>query len=362
MSSQTFRFLMMAGGTGGHIFPALAVAEALSSEGHQVSWLGSSGGMEETLVPNKNIPLYTVKVKGFRGKGLLGKVIAPLLLLKSLAESLIILLKLKPQVVIGFGGFAAAPGGLASWLLRKPLVIHEQNSVAGSTNKLLSKFAKKCLVAFPNSLKEGIHIGNPVRTSLLNVRLQREVYDKEISARRFRVLVIGGSLGAKALNDVVPKALSLFPTEVRPDIWHQTGRDKKQAVVEAYKTQGIDARIDEFIDDVEDAYQWADVLICRAGALTVSEVMVTGIPAIFVPLPSAIDNHQYFNAKWLTDKNAAWLIEQKELTDEKLFQQITHCMNDSQNMSDIETNARKVAAVDAVEQVVKISKELANAN
>lgn len=313
------RYLIMAGGTGGHIFPALAVANELKKRGADVHWLGTPNSMESDLIPAENITLHTINIKGFRGKKWLAKLAVPFLLCKAVFQAIHIIRAIDASVVIGFGGFVAAPGGIAAKVLGKKLVIHEQNSVAGTTNRLLSTIANKTLTAFPNSLPNSIHIGNPIRSNIADLNKIASIGD----VAPLNVLIVGGSLGAKAINDLVPSAIAeveqqLLDNTMRPNVWHQTGKNKKLSVVEGYQSFAIDARIEEFISDMDAAYAWADVVICRAGALTVSEIAVVAVPAIFIPLPSAIDNHQYFNAKWLVDNNAAFLIEQKQLTKEGL--------------------------------------------
>lgn len=352
---NTARYLMMAGGTGGHIFPALAVAKELIQRGAKVSWLGTEQGMEARLVPVENIHFYTMTIKGFRGKSVFSKLLAPFLLVRAVFQAMCIIRQFNPTVVVGFGGFVAAPGGIAARLLGKPLVIHEQNSVAGSSNRLLAKIANKKLVAFPHALNHSIHVGNPVRETI-----GRVVHDFSEKNRALRVLIMGGSLGAKAVNDVVPFALANIETSIRPEIWHQTGKDKKAPVSSAYNAQQVDARVEEFINDVAAAYAWADVLICRAGALTVSEVAAAGVPAIFVPLPSAIDNHQFFNAKWLVDHNAALLIEQKNLTKETLSQSLTMLSNNREKLIEMHTILKRLALPDAANQVANHCEELSN--
>ncbi len=307
------RYLIMAGGTGGHIFPALAVAKELSNQGAEVVWLGTAQGMEASLVPKEDIVLKTIAIKGFRGKRWLSKLAVPFLLCRAVIQAMRIIQDVKPSVVVGFGGFVAAPGGIAARLLGKKLLIHEQNSVAGTTNKMLAKIANKTLEAFPNSLPDAVHVGNPVRSNILSLHGQ----NKKTHSDQINVLIVGGSLGAKAINDIVPFAFADMQKQ-HFNVWHQTGKNKIKDVLENYRQLGVNAQVDEFISDMHQAYLWADIVICRAGALTVSEVAVAEVPAVFIPLPSAIDNHQYHNALWLANNEAAIVIEQKELTKESL--------------------------------------------
>jgi UDP-N-acetylglucosamine--N-acetylmuramyl-(pentapeptide) pyrophosphoryl-undecaprenol N-acetylglucosamine transferase len=354
---KTCRYLIMAGGTGGHIFPALAVAKELLLRGGNVAWMGTSVGMEASLVVAERIPFYSITIKGFRGKSWASKLKAPFLLVKAIVESLLIIYRFNPSVVIGFGGFVSAPGGLAARLLGKKLIIHEQNSVAGSSNRLLAKVAHKKLEAFPNSLKGAIHVGNPVRSTIAEINSQS---DERVHSR-LRVLIMGGSLGAKAINDVVPFAVAAMDEFSRPEIWHQTGADKKPPVSMAYEQLGVSARIDEFVADVASAYRWADIVICRAGALTVSEVAAAGVPAIFIPLPSAIDNHQYHNAKWLLENHAAVMLEQQYLTSETLRKELEMLAGNRKLLHAMHQKLKKLALPDAANQVAICCEELCHA-
>ncbi|MFT7387904.1 MAG: UDP-N-acetylglucosamine--N-acetylmuramyl-(pentapeptide) pyrophosphoryl-undecaprenol N-acetylglucosamine transferase [Candidatus Endobugula sp.] len=360
-------YLIMAGGTGGHIFPAMAVAKKLIQRGATVSWLGTLHGMESAIVPAENIPLHTITIKGFRGKNWLQKMIVPLLLIRSIFQAIQVIRQTRSTVVIGFGGFVAAPGGIAARLLGKKLIIHEQNSIAGSTNKLLSKLSHQTLEAFPNTLVNGIHVGNPIRSEITDLNNTKQSNDAP--KKTLHVLVMGGSLGAKAINDIAPSAFALTSKLTRKDsallvvdVWHQTGKGKQNRVNEDYKTLNVAAKVDEFIDDVAAAYAWADVIICRAGALTVSEVAIAGVPAIFIPLPSAIDNHQYHNAKWLVNNNAALLVEQKNLTDESLSECLMTLVNDNQKLLHMKIELQHLALPKATDHVVAYCEALCTAS
>lgn len=357
---MTACYLIMAGGTGGHIFPALAVAKKLLKNNAKVYWLGTAKSMEERLLATEDVELKTITVKGFRGKHMLDKLLAPLFLLAAVLQSIKIILLLKPDVVIGFGGFVSAPGGIAAKLLGRKLVIHEQNSVAGSTNKLLARWANKILEAFSGSLHRAIHVGNPVREPLLAI--SKNYLKQDIAARRLKLLVMGGSLGAVAINEVVPMALAELPANYKPEVWHQTGRDKKLQVEESYKNIEINVRIDEFIEDMADAYQWADIVICRAGALTVSELAVVGLPAIFIPLPSAIDNHQFYNAKWLVDNQAAIMLEQKNMTHSVIAEKLLELKKSSNMLLTMHDNLKKIALPEATSRVANYCEELRHAS
>lgn len=356
VTNTACRYLVMAGGTGGHIFPAIAVAKELQKRGASVAWLGTSG-MESTIVPNNHIAFYSLPVKGFRGKGLLQQLLAPLYLLSSVFQAMKIIRKTQSDVVVGFGGFVAAPGGIAARLMGKSLIIHEQNSIAGSTNKLLNKLANKSLSAFPDALPKAVHVGNPVRSEIVDLHLVEHAAS-QASDNTFNVLITGGSLGAKAINDVVPGAIAHLMSSIKQqnpmlniEVLHQTGKGKQASVTEAYARLGVKATTEEFISDVAAAYQWADIVICRAGALTVSEIAVASVPAIFIPLPSAIDNHQYHNAKWLVDNEAACLIEQKTLTDIALAQCLIELAVDHKKLSAMKTILHGLALPKATECV-----------
>ncbi len=338
------RIVIMAGGTGGHVFPALAVAQALMEKNWQVSWLGTQKGLESRVIPEQGIDIDWLSVAGVRGKGIMAKITALFMLLKACLQARTILRQRKPDVVLGMGGFVAGPGGLMAKLLGIPLVIHEQNRVPGTTNKLLATFANQVLEAFPDSFKASVNAkctGNPLRQQFLTASDVKHKTD----ASAFRILVVGGSQGAQILNEIVPPTIAaLQGVQVR----HQTGAAMQDEVAKHYKTQGVDATVNAFIDDMIAAYQWADLVICRAGAMTVSEVAAVGIPAIFIPLPSAIDDHQTANARYLTDAGAGVMLTQKDLTVTTLLEQITQVRNQLETMSKL---TKQCARLDATEIV-----------
>ncbi|MBJ7551818.1 undecaprenyldiphospho-muramoylpentapeptide beta-N-acetylglucosaminyltransferase [Marinomonas ostreistagni] len=347
--SKPKKVMLMAGGTGGHIYPALACAEKFASLGMDVCWMGSAGGMEETLVPKHDIPLFTVSIKGVRGKGMLGVLSAPWRIAHSIGQAIAILRREKPDFVLGMGGFVAGPGGVAAKLLGIPLAIHEQNAVAGTTNTLLSKIAKLKMQAFDGALAGALTVGNPVRGAILS-QTARSVRDE--SVRPLRLLVVGGSLGAKAINDVVPQLLAHWQDSIRLDVWHQTGKRNYEAVQKSYDDLNISARVDAYIDDMSQAYYWADVVLCRAGAMTVSELAIAGLPSILVPYPHAIDDHQTSNARSLSQVGAAYLLPQTELNIqalEKCLQELASSENKLQTMANA---AKSVAHPDATQTVV----------
>ena len=309
--------LIMAGGTGGHIFPGLAVAEALRDKGWRVHWLGGTGtaanpSMESQLVPPRGFAFESIDFSGVRGKGPVTLALLPMRLLKAFWQSIRVLRRVKPSVVIGLGGYIAFPAGMMSVLLGKPLVLHEQNSVAGMVNKVLAMVADKVFTAFPNVLKNGEWIGNPMRAAFTTqaepaVRLAGRTGP-------LRLLVVGGSLGAKALNSIVPQALALIPEAKRPIVTHQSGGKQIDELRSNYQAAGVGATLTPFIDDTASAFAAADLIVCRAGASTVTEIAAVGAAALFVPFPSAVDDHQTTNARFLVDSGGGWLIQQKNLT------------------------------------------------
>ncbi len=345
--------LIMAGGTGGHVFPALAVAEELSARGVPVSWLGTRRGLESRVVPAAGYPLETVRVSGLRGRGLLRLLLAPFMLALALGQALLIVLRLRPLAVLGMGGFASGPGGVMAWLLRRPLLIHEQNSVAGTTNRWLAPLARTVMVAFPGSLQERyrpVHTGNPVRGPILRIPGPEQRYASRSGA--LRVLVVGGSLGAHALNSVVPEAMARLPAP--PEIYHQTGRQELDAVRDGYAAAGIDARVEAFIEDMAAAYAWADLVICRAGALTVAELAVVGVPAILVPFPHATDDHQTGNARFLADAGAAVLLPQQDMSAERLAGMLSDFTEQRSVLQEMAGRAHALAMPDAARRVAEL--------
>jgi UDP-N-acetylglucosamine--N-acetylmuramyl-(pentapeptide) pyrophosphoryl-undecaprenol N-acetylglucosamine transferase len=308
--------LVMAGGTGGHVFPGLAVADVMRARAWNVVWVGNPGGMEATLVPRHGIPMRWVRFSGLRGKGLLTKAMLPLNLLRAFWQSLRVLREVRPAVVLGMGGYVAFPAGMMAALTRTPLVVHEQNSVAGLTNRVLARVADRVLVAFPDALAGAQWSGNPVRADVAALPAPQDRYAHRTGP--LRVLVVGGSLGAQALNDTVPRALAALPPDRRPTVVHQSGRRHLAALQAAYRDAGVDATAVEFIDDMAAAYADADLVICRAGAMTVSEVAAAGVASLMVPFPHAVDDHQTTNARFLADRDAALLVPQAELGVERL--------------------------------------------
>ena len=349
------RVMIMAGGTGGHVFPALAVAQYLEDAGHTVTWLGTRKGIEAKVVPAAGIEIDWLNVSGLRGKGALSIVFAPFMLIKACWQAYRIIKQRNPDVVLGLGGFASGPGGLVSWLLRKPLVIHEQNRVPGTTNRLLTKLATTVLEAFPKSYPADVKAtftGNPIRKQMLDLSASG-------NKGHHNVLIIGGSLGAAILNETVPKALALLSADININVIHQAGQRTYDEAVVNYKNANIDADIRAFIEDMKKVYEWADLVICRAGAMTISELAIAALPAILVPLPHAIDDHQTKNAEYLSDDSAAILMPQKELSAESLVSCLNDLLTDAERLTAMSVNAKKLAKPEATQLVANACLELA---
>ncbi len=347
--------LVMAGGTGGHIFPGLAVAEALRAKGWRVHWLGVPGSMEQQLVPPRGFAFESVVFGGVRGKGLGTLLRLPLRLAKACWHSAQVLRRVKPDVVVGLGGYIAFPGGLMAVLMGKPLVLHEQNSVAGLVNKLLARVAKRVFTAFPNVLPNGLWVGNPLRTEFLH---QADPATR-FAARTgpLQLLVVGGSLGAKALNDTVPQALALIPAAQRPQVRHQSGAKQMDALRASYAAAGVAADLTPFIDDAAAAYAHADLVICRAGASTVTELAAVGVAALFVPFPAAVDDHQTRNAQFLVQSRGGMLVQQRDLTAQKVAEMLQNLERSALVQYALE--AKKMQKIGATEAVVAACEELA---
>ena len=303
--------MIMAGGTGGHVMPGLAVAERMRERGWRVLWMGNPAGMEAALVPRHGIEMRWVRFGGLRGKGWLTRLLLPMNLLRAFWQALRALREARPQVVLGMGGYIAFPGGMMSALLGIPLVLHEQNSVAGLTNRVLARVADRVLVAFPGALPGGQWCGNPVRAAIAATPAPAQRFAGRQGP--LKLLVVGGSLGAQALNGLLPRALALLAPAQRPEVLHQSGRGNREALEAAYRDAGVQATVAEFIDDMAAAYAQADLVVCRAGAMTVSELAAVGVASVLVPYPHAVDDHQTGNARFLSGRDAAWLLPQAGL-------------------------------------------------
>lgn len=347
--------LIMAGGTGGHIFPGLAVAEALRSCGWRVHWLGSPGSMEAELVPPRGFAFESIDFGGVRGKGLLTLAFLPLRLLRSFWQSIQVLRRVKPDVLLGFGGYISFPGGMMGVLLGKPLVLHEQNSVAGLANKVLAGVADRIFTAFPKVLKNGQWVGNPLRADFMAQALPAERFAGRSGT--LKLLVVGGSLGAKGLNDVLPQALALIPQGSRPRVVHQSGAKHIEALRANYAAAGVEAELLPFIDDMAHALAEADLVICRAGASTVTEIAAIGAAALFVPFPFAADDHQTRNAQFLVAVGGGWLVQQRDLTAQKLAEMLQKMQRDA--LVKCALQAKTMQKTTAVLAMVQSCEELA---
>lgn len=352
------RVLIVAGGTGGHIFPGMAVGEALKAKGYQVSWLGSKVGMEAKLVSD-HFEFHAMSIQGFRRKGLLSKSLMPLRLGQSILQAMRVIKRVKPDLVIGMGGFVAGPAGIAARIKRVPLIIHEQNARAGLTNRLLAKRAQLVLEAFPGSFPADVAtrvVGNPVRAQVLQVLPPSE----RLSDRKgpLRILVVGGSLGAQAINNSIVTWFSGFLRRGEVDLWHQTGKRHFDDVQQAYRSHQLDVKVDSFIEDVGAALAWADLLICRAGAITVAEIADVGLASILVPMPNAVDDHQYHNAKYLVDQQAALLVPQSQLSSGVLNEKVTKFLDHRGEILNISSRARLLGKRDSTAAIVSACDEL----
>ncbi len=349
--SDKKKILIMAGGTGGHVFPALAIAKRLKEQGHEILWLGTRGRMEEQLVPKYGFKLEFIDVKGIRRNGLKAKLSAPFMILKAILEALAVIKSFKPDVVLGMGGYASGPGGVAAFLKGINVVLHEQNAAAGLTNRLLFKISKFVMLGFPGAFSGSkvTVVGNPVRDDIISL------YDKEkdFLHKNLRVAIVGGSLGAKALNELVPSALKLCENQ-KLEVMHQCGKGHLDGVLKAYEGANFDVKVSEFVNNMQELYAQHDLIICRAGALTVAETSVAGIPAIFVPLPTAVDDHQTKNARFLESVGAAFVKPQSSLDPQSLAKLIDSLNDDREKLANMSKNAHDNAVIDATEKACKI--------
>ncbi|MGA3682298.1 undecaprenyldiphospho-muramoylpentapeptide beta-N-acetylglucosaminyltransferase [Pseudomonas graminis] len=350
--------LIMAGGTGGHVFPALACAREFQARGYTVHWLGTPRGIENELVPAAGLKLHLINVTGLRGKGRLSLLKAPFMLIKALLQARKIVGELKPVCVVGFGGYVTGPGGLAAKLAGVPLIIHEQNAVAGTANRSLASFAARVCEAFPQTFAASAKrrtTGNPVRAELFF-----ETPRQTLIGRRPRLLVLGGSLGAEPLNKLLPEALALVPADIRPEVFHQAGKHHDEVTAERYRAAGVEAQVAPFIKDMAQAYGWADLVVCRAGALTVSELAAAGLPSLLVPLPHAIDDHQSRNADYLAREGAAFVMPQATTGAAEMAARLKEVLMQPEQLNRMAVTARQLAKPDATNTVVDICLEVAH--
>jgi UDP-N-acetylglucosamine--N-acetylmuramyl-(pentapeptide) pyrophosphoryl-undecaprenol N-acetylglucosamine transferase len=345
--------LVMAGGTGGHVFPALAVADLLKSRGWKIVWMGHPDGMEARLVPSRGYEMAWVRFSALRGKGLWRKLLLPFTLLSAFWQARREIRRIQPDVVLGMGGYISFPGGLMAVQQGCPLVIHEQNSVAGLANKVLARFATRIVCGFPKALPGGEWVGNPVRPEIAQLGMPAERFADRLPP--LRLLVLGGSLGAAAINDIVPKGLSLLAAEARPEVVHQAGEKHLDTLRANYAAAGVEARCVAFIDDMAGAYEWADLVLCRSGALTVAELAAAGVASILVPFPHAVDDHQTGNAKFLSTSGGAILLPQSEMTAESVSLIRNYTRGQLLQMAE---RARALAKPEATAEVARVCEEL----
>ena len=352
--------LVMAGGTGGHVYPALAVARALEARAQDIVWLGTHRGIESRVVPAAGIEVEWISVKGLRRKGVIALLVAPFQLAWALLQAINVILRRRPAAVLGMGGFVSGPGGLAAWLTRRPLVIHEQNAAAGLTNRLLARLARVVLQAFPGSFNSSVvveTVGNPVREDIAAVALPAKRYaDRE---GPLHLLVLGGSQGALALNQTVPEALAKLPTHERPIVRHQCGERTFDTAHSAYAEHNVDVELTAFIEDMAAAYAWADLVVCRAGALTVAELCAVGLPAVFVPYPGAVDDHQTANARPMADAGAAVIVDESMLSAEILAGQLRDWLASREDLRAKAEKARTLARPNALLRITELCLEQA---
>jgi len=348
--------LIMAGGTGGHVFPALACAREFQARGYTVHWLGTPRGIENELVPAAGLQLHLINVTGLRGKERLSLLKAPFMLFKALLQARKVVRELKPVCVVGFGGYVTGPGGLAAKLSGVPLIIHEQNAVAGTANRSLASFAARVCEAFPQTFAASAKrrtTGNPVRAELFF-----ETPRQALEGRKPRLLILGGSLGAEPLNKLLPEALAQVPAELRPEVFHQAGKNHDEITTERYRAAGVEAQVAPFIKDMAQAYGWADLVVCRAGALTISELAAAGLPSLLVPLPHAIDDHQSRNAEYLAREGAAFVMPQRTTGAAEMAARLKEVLMQPEQLKRMATTARQLARPDATNTVVDVCLEV----
>ncbi len=368
MAAANRTLMVMAGGTGGHVYPALAVAEEMRARGWEVFWLGTKNGLEARVVPAAGIDMVWLSMSGLRGHGLLRAALTPLMLLRAFWQSLRAILKRRPDVVLGMGGYTAFPGGMMAAFLNRPLVIHEQNSIAGLTNRVLACLAERVLVAFPSAFTHrtdkpvpcgkaaAAWVGNPVREPIARLADDPERYAGREGP--LRLLVVGGSLGASALNELLPAALARLPAAARPEVVHQSGRQHVEKLRANYAAAAVEADVRDYIEDMATLYEWCDVAVCRAGAMTVAELACAGVPAVLVPFPYAVDDHQTTNAHFLSTAGAAWCMQQQELSADKLAAHLASLTREK--LAPMSLKARALAKPEATKTVADICEELAH--
>lgn len=365
MAAEHPTILIMAAGTGGHVFPALSIAQKLQSLGVNTEWLGTRHGMENKLLENTGINIHSISVKGLKGKGVLRLLTAPFMLLVALVQSMQVIFRVKPVCVLGMGGFVSGPGGVAAKLMGRSLVIHEQNAVAGFTNRALAKISDRVFQAFPatfNPAAKVIYTGNPLRKEI--TALHRQPRNISGSEQPLRILVLGGSQGARAINQVIPQVMAKFSSSVMPELMHQTGKSTLQQTRDQYQSLGLELsgkiQLKEFITDMPEAYAWADLVICRSGASTVSELAAVGLPSILVPYPHHSDQQQTHNANWLVNAQAAYLMPQADLNPDSLLKILNELQVDRNKLQVMSEKAKSLAICNADELIANVCLELAH--
>ncbi len=349
--------IVMAGGTGGHVYPALAIAKRLKENGVGVVWLGTREGLEAKVVPEQGIEIEWINIKGVRGTGLVRWLTMPLQLSRAVIQSLSVFKRRKPDALLSMGGFVAGPGGIAGRLMRKPLILHEANAVAGLTNKVLALIATRVMCAFPDTRglpKNSLVVGNPVRETIIRLHGEEKIRQSD----RLNLLIIGGSQGAASFNETVPRAVLLIDESLRPQIRHQTGRGRSEAVAQNYRDNGVAADVREYLDDMAEHYAWADLIICRAGAMTIAEITTVGLPALIVPYPFAAGDHQMFNASYLVKNQAARLLPHADLEPKTLATELTVLLKDRSQLERMAQNSRNLAKIDATIKAAEICRQV----
>ena len=357
--------MIMAGGTGGHVFPALAVAKSLSAKGTQITWLGTKRGLEASVIPANDIAIEWVSVEGLRGKGAVSLLLAPFKLLRAMWQSASAIHRTKPDCVLGMGGFVAGPGGLMARIMGKPLIVHEQNAVAGLTNKYLAKIASRVLTGFPKVLdlpESAVWLGNPVRDEIDKANIANSLNEQSNSSV-VNVLVIGGSQGAHSFNTKLPNIFAQLVSSQPPvSVWHQTGKGRNQEVIDLYeKLELKNTKVTEFIEDMASAYQWADLLICRAGAMTIAECCAAAKPALLIPFPFSAGDHQIKNAKLMCDVGAGEMLLNEQIESPEMIEVLKQLLNDKSKLKDMGEHAYRLHKPNALVDVANVCEEYLNA-